>query len=97
MEENQKKPESEAADAWDMFKTFWTDEIFNNIIKYTNLKLQKKHDGHEVFRIDEYYSWLMILLTMFISPRNNMYDYWSDNDMLCNPFIKKHMSRNAWL
>jgi hypothetical protein len=31
--------ENDATDAWAMFKTFWTDEIFENIRACTNMKL----------------------------------------------------------
>ncbi|CAL6011389.1 Transposase_IS4 [Hexamita inflata] len=88
-------------DALSTFQQYLNQNVVCRLIKQTQIKIQQKQvtkTGKQNVNLDEFMFWKFIdtILVMILSPRTNMDEYWSSNEILGNPYIKKLITGDAF-
>ncbi|XP_068680630.1 piggyBac transposable element-derived protein 4-like [Montipora foliosa] len=88
--------------AVDYFQIYFTEAVWNLIVKQTNLYTQQKRapDDRSVWypvTFDEFKAWVAMILNMEIVQKPTIHFYWRTKSTIQNPFFPSIMSRNRFL
>ncbi|CAL6062821.1 PiggyBac_transposable element-derived protein [Hexamita inflata] len=81
--------------AFKCFNTFFDHQITSKVIELT-IKNMQKIEGKISFDEQQYWSYLSVIFTMWISPRSDFSEYWSYDVKFSCPFIQQIMSQNKF-
>ncbi|CAL6002422.1 Transposase_IS4 [Hexamita inflata] len=93
MEAKQVDPDDPIQLAFQAFSEFFTPDIIARVIFCTENKMKDRYGGRETFTDGDFWSFILVLFSMMVSPRKTIAEYWSSNKMFSNDYIKQFMSR----
>ncbi|CAL6070739.1 Transposase_IS4 [Hexamita inflata] len=88
-------------EALSTLQQYLNKNVVCRLVTQTQINIQQKQvnkTGKPIVNLDEFMFWKFIdtILVMILSPRTNMDEYWSSNEILGNPYIKKMITGDAF-
>ncbi|CAL6070738.1 Transposase_IS4 [Hexamita inflata] len=89
-------------DALRLLQQYLNKDIVGKLITLTQSKLQQNQVNNRSWKqnisFDEstFWKFIDVILVMFLSPRSNIDEYWSNSEILGNIYVKKIFSRDTF-